>query len=351
MKKREIIERLEAIGAMTSEVYSHEELLEESKAFERALLKEVFQDGYSDKLRTYDLVSHLKSRAAQYGLRDNQVYCTLVYDLESFSREMGSLINGARGEQYASWALQRQVVRNETLSNLQLCVGGEEAEYDDIVITPQGVFIVEVKYCSNAVMIDSDGMLRGKFSHIPGTYNVGERMQSKEYVLWQTLEPVVGSFMTRDQIHGVVLNSNKYQRIEDEFGYVPVKSCGSINYYISSFKDDSFTEEQIETIKDALLNATTEIKHATTLGFDRIRTNFAETIVLFEKAAELHEAHSEEFVEIQNPDATAEPTGKHGFTLPRWAKNVLEVVGCAAAFGGVAFGISRIPQVRVFMRA
>lgn len=34
MNKKEIAERLEATGTMTAESYSHEELLEESKAFE-----------------------------------------------------------------------------------------------------------------------------------------------------------------------------------------------------------------------------------------------------------------------------------------------------------------------------
>ncbi len=211
--KEQIIERLEATAAMTAEGYSHEELLEGSKAFERALLKEVFQDGYSDSLRTYNLVSHLKSRAAQYGLSDNQVLCALVYDLEHLSREIGSLVNGARGEQLAGWALQRLPIRNERLCNIQLCLDGEEAEYDDIVITPHGIFNVEAKFYSSAVVIDPEGALKGKYSYIPGAYNVGERMQSKEYVLWKTLESVVGSFVTRNQIHSVLLNTNKYQQI------------------------------------------------------------------------------------------------------------------------------------------
>lgn len=348
--KKQIIERLEATGAMMAESYSHEELLEGSKAFERALLKEVFQDGYSDSLRTYNLVSHLKSRAAQYGLSDNQVICSLEYDLDRFSSGIGSMVNGARGEKFAGWALQRLPVRNEKLCNIQLCHDGEEAEYDDVVITPNGIFIVEVKFYSSAVVIDSDGMLKGRYSHIPGAYNVGERMQSKEYVLWKTIENAVGSFVSRDQIHGVLLNANKYQRIEDEFGRVPVKSCGSVNYFIGDFAGEAFTEAQIIAIKDALLAAAVEVKHAPVLDYGRIRSNFAETLVLMDEAAKRHEAHEAEVVEVENPDACAEPVAD-GFKMPRWARNTLRIAGGIAYFGVCAFGVSRIPQVRSVVRA
>lgn len=310
----------------------------------------MFQDGYSDSLRTYDLVSHLKSRAAQYGLCDNQVYCSLVYDLERLSREIGSLVNGTRGEGLAERALQRLPVRNERLCNVQLCCDGEEAEYDDIVITPNGIFIVEVKFYTSAVVIDPDGMLKGKYSHIPGAYNVGERMQSKEYVLWKTLESAVGSFVSRDQIHGVVLNANKYQRIEDEFGRVPVKSCGSVNYFIGDFVDKSFTEEQIALVKDTILSAAVEIRHAPALDYDRIRNNFAETLVLMDKAAKQHEAHAAEAVEVENPDAWSVAAATAGFKMPRWARNTLGVVGGVMFVGACAFGISQIPQVRACVR-
>lgn len=349
--KEQIIERLEATGAMTAENYNHEELLEGDKVFERALLKEVFQDEYSDSLRAYDLVSHVKSRATQHGLSDNQVLCALIYDLEHLSREIGSLVNGARGEQLAHWALQRLPIHNEKLCNIQLCHEGEEAEYDDIVITPHGVFIVEAKFYSSAVVIDSDGMLKGRYSHLPGAYNVGERMQSKEYVLWKTLENALGGFVTRDQIHGVLLNTNKYQQIEDEFGRVPVKSCGSVNYYIGDFTCEAFTEAQIQTIKDALLDAAVEIRHEPALDYDRIRRNFAETLVLLDGVAKRQQAHEIEVVEVENPDAPVMPAAQCVFTLPRWAKNTLEVVGGAAAFGGIAFGVSRIPQIRALMHA
>ncbi len=132
---------------------------------------------------------------------------------------------------------------------------------------------------------------------------------------------------------------------------MPVKSCGSVNYYIGDFTDEAFTEVQMQAIKDALLDAAVEIRHEPALDYDRIRRNFAETLVLLDGAARRQQAQEVESVEVESPDAFVEPTVKHGFTLPRWAKNTLEFVGGAAAFGGIAFGVSRIPQVHAFMRA
>ena len=341
--KKEIVERLEATGAMTAAEYGRGELLEGYKAFERVLLKEVFQDGYSESLRAYDLISHLKSRASQYALQDSEAFAALIRDLERFSREVGALVNGARGELYASWALDRLRGRNEVLSNVELCFDGEKAEYDDVVITPQGVFIVEVKYLKCSVKIDSDGVLRGESRRLPGTYNVGERMRSKEHVLWKTIEPVVSDFMLRDQVHGLIVNANDDIRIEDEFGFVPVKSCGSVCYYIEGFDSGSaLSDGQMNAIKSALLDAAVEIRHAPDIDFDRVRENFAETLMLMSAAAERREASDGELAEAGDPGTEAERC----FTIPRWAKGALCVAGGVMAAGACAFCASRVSQVR-----
>ncbi len=63
-KIRDIIDHLEATGAMMDAFYTHDCLLDEMKGFERAALREVFRDGYSDSLRAYDLVAHFRDKAS-----------------------------------------------------------------------------------------------------------------------------------------------------------------------------------------------------------------------------------------------------------------------------------------------
>ena len=57
---KEIVGRLEAAGFMIEKAYTHDQLLDGLKGFERVALREVFRDGYSESLRAYDLASHFR---------------------------------------------------------------------------------------------------------------------------------------------------------------------------------------------------------------------------------------------------------------------------------------------------
>ena len=51
-----------------SKTYTNEEILERLKSLEGLLLERVFETSYSESLRTYDLIDHLRSKAHDLGL-------------------------------------------------------------------------------------------------------------------------------------------------------------------------------------------------------------------------------------------------------------------------------------------
>lgn len=174
-KTNEIIERLEATGFMTAKSYTHDQLLDGMKGFERVALREVFREGYSDSLRTYHLASHFRDVASQYALCDTEVYGRLSMELNQLIRAISSLVNGARGERYMSRALSWLKCENEILFNVELEYGGERCECDAIVITPAGIEIVESKFLNHNAVIDSDGFFHDWLRSRERSYNVGEK--------------------------------------------------------------------------------------------------------------------------------------------------------------------------------
>ena len=85
-----------------SKTYTNEEILERLKSLEGLLLERVFETSYSESLRTYDLIDHLRSKAHDLGLEGEDTYTALIRDLEKLSSTIGGLINGKRGELLAA---------------------------------------------------------------------------------------------------------------------------------------------------------------------------------------------------------------------------------------------------------
>lgn len=89
-----------------SKTYTNEEVLERLKSLEGLLLERVFETSYSESLRTYDLIDHLRSKAHDLGLEGEGTYSALIRDLEKLSSTIGGLINGKRGELLAAKSLK-----------------------------------------------------------------------------------------------------------------------------------------------------------------------------------------------------------------------------------------------------
>ena len=89
-----------------SKTYTNEEILERLKSLEGLLLERVFETSYSESLRTYDLIDHLRSKAHDLGLEGEDTYTALIRDLEKLSSTIGGLINGKRGELLAAKSLK-----------------------------------------------------------------------------------------------------------------------------------------------------------------------------------------------------------------------------------------------------
>ena len=167
-----------------SKTYTNEEILERLKSLEGLLLERVFETSYSESLRTYDLIDHLRSKAHDLGLEGEDTYTALIRDLEKLSSTIGGLINGKRGELLAAKSLRCLRGNSMLLSNIALPNGDSFEEYDQVLIARSGIYVIEVKNYRNDVVIDDGGILRCGLR----SYNVGERMREKMHALWDAIQ-------------------------------------------------------------------------------------------------------------------------------------------------------------------
>ena len=320
---------------MSSKRYTHDELKNECFALEAELLKRVFQDDYRENMRLIDLIRHLEDIAASRGLDGNETFGELMRNLRELRFLIASGINGDKGERRARRALEWLPIDHKTIYGLQLEYDGYVDEYDAIVLTVDGVFIIEVKYSACNTVIDARGNLCSKTRTHHKAYNLGERMQSKEFTLWKTLQ-AAGVELDRNRIHGVLLYANDDSEIDDLFGRVKVCRCGDINYYISDFSgaDRVIDHDAIGAIKSALEHSGTQMLFKPSVDFGVIRERFECVMALIDESMEA--CPMDEAIELPADDRihTANETeleeGLRRSNSFSW-RDVASIVG---AFGG-----------------
>lgn len=317
-----------------SKTYTNEEILERLKSLERLLLERVFETSYSESLRTYDLIDHLRSKAHDLGLEGEDTYVALIRDLEKLSSTIGGLINGKRGEFLAAKSLKCLRGDSLLLSNIALPNGDSFEEYDQVLIARSGVYVIEVKNYRNDVVIDDGGILRCGLR----SYNVGERMREKMHALWDAIQFSSDSCMSEEDVHGMLLFVNNEASVTDLFHRVPVMRCGQIVYSIEDANrcDEKLTWEDMVRIKFVLFARKMAAEFPMPFDENRVKSELEDFLDLVE--AKTAKAVAKSIAtgrnEVDSP-TTLDKHARHS-QLPSWVPAVAAVIsGLAIGAGGL----------------
>lgn len=338
---KEIINRLGATGFMTEKAYTHDQLLDGMKGFEQAALREVFRDEYSDSLRAYDLSAHFRDMASKYALCDTEVYGRLSIGLHRLSREISSLVNGARGERYMARALGWLACEHEVLLNVELECEGERCEYDALVITPAGIDIVESKFFNFNAVIDEDGFFHDRARSRERSYNVGEKMRAKEHVLFSVIDAALPGAVPRSCVRSVLYIANNNAVVEDRFGIVDVCNSGQICNLIEKRHGAPLDGETMAAVAGAVDGARQTFLYEPDIDFDQLRSDIADFIVMTERAASRSVAAEEHAIEVDETMPNDIPAAV-GVRIPEIFGGAAAMVGGALGAGASWYGISRL---------
>lgn len=336
-----IINRLEATGYMTKASYTHEQLLDELKGFEKVSLQEVYRASYSDCLRTYDLISHFRDMASQYALCDTEVYGRLIWSLQHLSKEISSLVNGARGERCMRRSLGWLTCEHEILLNVELEYEGERCEYDAIVLTPSGIDIVESKYLGHDAVIDKDGFLRSQIKSRDRFYNVGEKMRAKEHVLFKVIENAHPGAIPRSCIRSILLATNNNTRIEDNFNLIDVCNCGKICPLIENRKGPFLKGDYRAAIISAIEEARQVFLYEPAIDFDQLRSDMADFIVMVERASARSVSIEECSIEAGEPGGILSGAMRRE-PISEIVNDAISIALYAIGGGAICYGMSKL---------
>lgn len=279
----QIVESLNGLGTKQNTMYTNQEIIDRLTELQGAMAKGVFEKTHAENLRDRDIMIHFEALAKEYGLDESDTYIRFRTNMGELGYTIGSFIKGMNGERIAKRALKLLSYDKgiRILYNVQLEDEDAQAEYDAIVITPYGMFVVEVKNWGASMTISPNGLLtRNDDSGI--VYDLPGRMSVKEALLREYLQELFPK-----NYHNMLLLSNERAQVQDNYHQIFVSCGGGISYEIKSYgkSGNILTEEQVTKIADKILANHKEQRALCSVKCEEIIADYAKLMVQIEAAS------------------------------------------------------------------
>lgn len=283
--KAKLLDALAEKGITPGCSYEHNILTEKYCEIEELFLREVFADDYCANMNMRNLIVHFNDVANQQDLMDNIIYKNVINELTDLSERIGGLKNGGKGEWLVKNSLSFLHGTNRVLRNVYLDTPNGKCEYDFIVITKDGLFILEVKHSKTPTIIDSLGNFKKVGGHHSYQYNIADALKEKEYVLFNSLTEELQEILPIERIHSVMVIVGN-TAVDNHCNGLEVCSHGTVCRYIERFRTDE--HDLYITEMDELFNyidsCKTKAYYPIGIDIERYCADFAELIGLIDSA-------------------------------------------------------------------
>lgn len=341
-----IIKSFDGIGLDSTTLYTNQEIVDGLIAVQKKQTEGVYERTHAEYMRDRDVMLHISAKASEYGLCDTPLFKRFEANMNDMGYTIGSFIKGMKGEHIARKALKLISFDKgvKILYNVALEDEDAQAEYDAIVITPYGLFVIEVKNWGTSMSIDENGILRRDDQDIK--YDLPGRMSVKEGLLREYLGELFPS-----QYQGIVLFSNENAQVQDDYKQMPICYGGGIVYSIRAFNEGQviLSDSQIDMIAEKISSNHKEQRALCKVNCKEIIEDYAVLMAAIESASDGEYAAVEELknegVELAGEEVVMEKTlnipeflTKEGAAREKKISNaVYGTIGFLVAFGlGIA---------------
>lgn len=356
-----IIAEMEAAGAMTTPKMTSRERREGLLDYQDIVLKEVFNDEHAQKLRISDAAAHFKELAKEKGIEDSDVVKEAIRDMDMIAKEISIAISGDNGERAVARTVkyaERNIIRKQCIN---LSDEENKTELDQIVITSNGILILEVKNYKTDITISESGCIYGPCNRPYSSKILGEQMNVKRYLLRTKLAKALIDIKSDIPIHidSIVVFSDSNIAVNDLYKLETYCFNSTLPHQIENFTSDiCYTEEQMKIISEIIDRiAEDDEEHEVGMDFDRIRKTFAQALVLLESEPVLDQKHVHKNEDEQEPNQTQpliqnseEPADIDSFakrTLVKVSHVIENVVDSKVAMTSAAVALTGIIAVSV----
>lgn len=284
--KRRSEEIINQFKSFRGQVYHRDETLPELLQLQEEMAEVVFGAGYTQEnpVRIKDVEEEFEKRNILYGNCADAAISAFKTDAKQLSNAISAIISGNKGEHMAFSELENLTCRHRIIKNIELTSENARTEIDALVITPQGLFLVEVKNTRNNILIKEDGgyYVYGKF--LRHDSNIAEKMAIKTQLVQEALNKA-GIFDIK--IDKLLLFTNDRIQIENNCKDIQTTFLGLLRGQIETCCATSqISEELADQIAEALEKARCKESYPIKVNVPRLKETFAMVQALLENAKE-----------------------------------------------------------------
>lgn len=285
-----LISDMESTGILTTNEMTFLEYAEGLKGFQDMAVKLVMKDDSEDGMRLDEAIFRMESFARKKGLSQDTIIRKGINALRTVNRELSISMSGIRGERLVARTLEfisrpeAKVYRNVYVTN-----GVDETELDAVVVTNEGIIILEVKKTKDDLTITEEGRLIHSGYECYEKKPLGEKMELKRRLLKEAIEESLADDAMNMPVvvdSYIVFSTPKELRIRVTDNYHQEKWCfrTGINLRIDNYHGNvMYSDSQLEQISKRISELESNKKRfQLTIDFDMVRRDFANAITALE---------------------------------------------------------------------
>lgn len=276
---------MKVMSPCSKELYFKDEILSELTDLKKVIVNCTYNQEHAENMRIglKDVVKHLGDKNIERGNVADEYLFRLEKECKEFDTILGREVAGNAGEQQAFRSLETVKSEHVMFQNLEISNGENRGELDAVVITSKAIFLIEVKNSSHDMVIDAKGNYFRARGYMTMDYNIGEKVNNKEYLLRNALEEQMKKNGKKLNIVNYVVFANSRINVTNRYKYLKTCFLSQLPHLIDDYVgNEIYTSEDLELMKEIILSA--EGKKAYPLGFNvrQMKEDFAMAMALLE---------------------------------------------------------------------
>ncbi|MDO4648750.1 MAG: nuclease-related domain-containing protein [Eubacteriales bacterium] len=281
-KSDELIDLMAGKGICNREHYTHNEYMEMLLLLQKEAVN-IGNDVFNmNAVRLNELIAGITQRSREKGCENLPVVTKAIRGLRNVDKEIAISMAGSKSEDFVahsvSFANRPEMV---CLRNVYLSDGDVETELDEVVLTNNGIIILEVKGCKEDITINSDGRILVENSTCYHDVSMGEKMEIKRRLLKNALEEKLPSLPVYVDSYIVFSHpKDKNVRINDQYHMEKWCRRGKIQYVIQDYTSDTSYDPEVMSRLTVALEEIAQCQKGfdSRVDFEDVRNDFAHAI-------------------------------------------------------------------------
>lgn len=292
------INEMESSNILMSRERTFKEYVAEIEQFQSMICKMIAGDAYHEKMRIDEALFIMESNARKKGLRSHPAVHNGVLTLKKLDKEVAITMSGAKGENIVSRTLEfLERPNTQIFRNVYLTDGQDETELDDIVLTDNGIIILEVKKVKSDLTLTEDGRMVFAGDECYEKMPLADKMALKRKVLKNCLKKELEKKGLNIPVYidsFIVFSAPKGQYIRIDDRCRREKHCfrTGLNKKIENYLGCAYYKaDQLASLGEIFSEMEANVKRfETELNYDDVRHSIAGALAVLQNAPEKESA-------------------------------------------------------------